>query len=352
MTVSVLQFFCGSRIFRTNFSKMSKTVLFKNRPAGKPQISDFEITSEEDPKPAEGQILLRARYISVDPYLRGRMRDEESYIPPFELGKPLESNVVAEVVESGNPNFKRGEYVAGMLQWKQLQLSDGKGINKIDKTLAPVSAFLGVLGLTGLTAFLALEKIGKLDENETLVVSGAAGAVGSVVGQIGKIKGCRVVGIAGSDEKVEHIKEKFGFDEGINYNTTKSMKNAISEACPNGVDVYFDNVGGEILDAVLQNINKNARIINCGAISLYNETQVPTGPRPEGILIKKTALMQGFLVRDHAKDFGMALRQLGSWLQEGKLKYDETIVDGFDKLPEAFIGLFEGKNMGKMVVKV
>ncbi|MGB7785077.1 MAG: NADP-dependent oxidoreductase [Salinimicrobium sp.] len=331
---------------------MSKTVLFKNRPAGKPQTSDFEITSEKDPKPAEGEMLLKALYISVDPYLRGRMRDEKSYIPPFELNKPLESNVVAEVLESDNSNFKRGELVAGMLKWKQLQTSDGKGINKIDKNLAPPSAFLGILGLTGLTAYLGLEKIGALKKGETLVVSGAAGAVGSIVGQIGKIKGCRVVGIAGSDDKIVHIKQKFGFDEGINYNTTKNMKKAISRACPDGVDVYFDNVGGEILDAVLQNINKNARIINCGAISLYNETEVPTGPRPEGILIKKTALMQGFLIRDHAKDFGTALKQLGAWLQEGKLKYDETVVEGFDKLPEAFIGLFEGKNTGKMVVKV
>ncbi|MFV8838764.1 NADP-dependent oxidoreductase [Salinimicrobium soli] len=331
---------------------MSKTILFKNRPKGKPATSDFEIISEEDPKPAEGEILLEAKYISVDPYLRGRMRDEKSYIPPFELGKPLESMVVAEVVESNNSNFEKGEYVSGMLQWKQLQTSNGQGLNKVHKELAPPSAFLGVLGLTGLTAYLGLDKIGKLKEGETLVVSGAAGAVGSIVGQIGKIKGCRVVGIAGSDEKVDHIKEKFGFDEGINYNTTKSMKKAISEACPDGVDVYFDNVGGEILDAVLQNVNKDARIINCGAISLYNETEVPTGPRPEGILIKKTALMQGFLIRDHAKDFGTALKQLGAWLQEGKLKYDETVVEGFEKLPEAFIGLFEGKNTGKMVVKV
>jgi NADPH-dependent curcumin reductase CurA len=239
-----------------------------------------------------------------------------------------------------------------MLDWKEMQISDGQGLNKVHKEMAPLSAFLGVLGLTGLTAYLGLDKIGDLKAGETLVVSGAAGAVGSIVGQIGKIKGCRVVGIAGSDDKIVHIKQKFGFDEAINYNSTKSMKNAISEACPDGVDVYFDNVGGEILDAVLQNINKNARIINCGAISLYNETEVPTGPRPEGILIKKTALMQGFLIRDHAKDLGSALKQLGAWLQEGKLKYDETIVEGFEKLPEAFIGLFDGKNTGKMLVKV
>lgn len=331
---------------------MSKTVLFKNRPAGKPTISDFELISEETPTPGEGEVLLAARYISVDPYLRGRMRDEESYIEPFKLNHPMESMVVAEVVESRNTNFQKGDHVTGMLQWKELQTSRGNGLNKVDTDLAPLPAFLGVLGLTGLTAYLGLDKIGKLRAGDTLVVSGAAGAVGSVVGQIGKIKGCMVVGIAGSDEKVRHIEEEFGFEKGINYNTAKDLKKAIAEACSDGVDVYFDNVGGEILDAVLANINKDARIINCGAISLYNETEIPVGPRPEGILIKKTALMQGFLVRDHVKDFGPALRQLGAWLKEGELTYDETIVEGFEKLPEAFIGLFEGKNMGKMVVKV
>ncbi len=331
---------------------MTKTILFKNRPSGKPETSDFEITQEEDPKPAEGEILLKSLYISVDPYLRGRMRDEESYISPFKLNEPMESNIVAEVIDSRNSNFKKGEFVSGMLQWKELQVSKGTGLNKVDKKLAPLSAFLGVLGLTGLTAYLGIEKIGNLKAGETLVVSGAAGAVGSVVGQIGRLKGCMVVGIAGSDEKVQHIEEKFGFEKGINYNSTNNMRKAIAEICSDGVDVYFDNVGGEILDAVLANINKDARIINCGAISLYNETEVPVGPRPEGILIKKTALMQGFLVRDHAKDFGPALRQLAGWLKEGELQYDETIVEGFENLPEAFIGLFEGKNTGKMVVKV
>lgn len=330
---------------------MSKTILFKNRPAGKPSTSDFELITEDDPKPAEGEVLLKSIYISVDPYLRGRMRDQKSYIEPFKLDEPLESMVVAEVVDSKNSNFQKGEFVSGMLQWKELQVSKGSGLNKVHREMAPLSAFLGVLGLTGLTAYLALDKIGKPKEGETLVVSGAAGAVGSIVGQIGKIHGCRVIGIAGTDEKVEHIQKEFGFDDGINYNTTANMSQAIADACPNGVDVYFDNVGGEILDAVLQNVNKDARIINCGAISLYNETEVPTGPRPEGILIKNTVLMQGFLVRDHAKDFGAALKQLGAWLKEGKLKYDETVVEGFDKLPEAFIGLFEGKNTGKMIVK-
>lgn len=331
---------------------MSKTILFRNRPAGKPATSDFEVIKEEDPDPKEGEVLLKSHYISVDPYLRGRMRDEKSYIPPFKLNEPIESMVVAEVVKSRNNNFEKGEFVSGMLKWKQMQTSAGTGLNRVDPDLAPPSAFLGVLGLTGLTAFLALDKIANLRAGDTMVVSGAAGAVGSVVGQIGKIKGCMVVGIAGSDEKVRHIEEKFGFDKGINYNTTENMADALRQVCTDGVDVYFDNVGGEILDAVMQVINKDARIINCGAISLYNETEVPTGPRYEGILIKKTALMQGFLVRDHVKDFGRALRQLSLWLQEDKLEYDETIVEGFEKLPEAFIGLFEGRNVGKMIVKV
>jgi hypothetical protein len=331
---------------------MSKTILFKNRPAGKPSTTDFELIQEKDPDPSEGEILLKAHYVSVDPYLRGRMRNEESYIPPFKLNEPMESMVIAEVVASENQNFQKGEYVSGMLKWKELQVSAGTGLNRVDPELAPLPAFLGVLGLTGLTAYLALDKIGRLKPGETFVVSGAAGAVGSIAGQIGKIKGCMVVGIAGSDEKVKHLEEKFGLDKGLNYNKEEDMADAIRRICTDGVDVYFDNVGGEILDAVLQTINKDARIINCGAISLYNETDVPTGPRPENILIKKTALMQGFLIRDHAKDFGSALRQLSSWLKDGSLDYDETTVEGFDKLPEAFIGLFEGRNLGKMVVKV
>lgn len=331
---------------------MSKTILLKNRPAGKPSTSDFEIIEENDPQPKDGEILLKSHYISVDPYLRGRMRNEESYIPPFKIGEPVESMVIAEVIESKNSNFKKGEFLSGMLKWKELQLSTGVGLNRVDRELAPLPAFLGVLGLTGLTAYLALDKIGKLKPGETLVVSGAAGAVGSIAGQIGKIHGCMVVGIAGSDEKVKHIEEKFGFDKGLNYNKEEDMANAINRICTDGVDVYFDNVGGEILDSVLKTINKDARIINCGAISQYNESEVPTGPRSEGILIKKTALMQGFLIRDHAKDFGRALRQLSGWLKDGSLEYDETVVEGFEKLPEAFIGLFEGRNVGKMIVKV
>lgn len=331
---------------------MNNAILLKNRPSGTPSLEDFSIVEEEQPEVSEGEVLLKSRYVSVDPYLRGRMRNEESYIPPFELNKPMESMVIAEVVESRNHHFRKGEFVSGMLKWKLFQICNGRGLNKVDPEQAPLSAYLGILGLTGLTAYLGLDKIGKPQEGETLVVSGAAGAVGSIVGQIGKIRGCRVVGTAGSDEKISHIKDKFGFDAGINYNSAGDLAAALKEVCPNGVDVYFDNVGGEMLDAVMANVNKNARIINCGAISLYNETDIPTGPRLEGILIKKTVLMQGFLVRDHAKDFGPAINQLATWLREGSIRYDETIVEGFENIPQAFLDLFEGKNKGKMVVKV
>jgi hypothetical protein len=331
---------------------MNQAILLKNRPKGLPTLGDFKFVEEKKPSPNEGEILLKTLYISVDPYLRGRMRDEKSYIPPFKLDEPIESGIIAEVIESRNANFSEGDYVSGMLKWKQFQTSSGNGLNKVNKDLAPLTAFLGVLGLTGITAYLGLEKIGKLKKGETLLVSAAAGAVGSVAGQIGKIKGCRVVGIAGSDEKIERLKKKFGFDEGINYKTSDNLKKAIAKACPNGVDVYYDNVGGEIMDAAMANMNKYGRLIICGAISLYNKKEMPVGPRHEGALIKNSILMQGFTVRDFVKDFGPAINQLSTWYKEDKLTYSETIVEGFDNVPQAFLDLFEGKNKGKMIVKV
>ncbi|MDT0647709.1 NADP-dependent oxidoreductase [Zunongwangia sp. F260] len=331
---------------------MNKYIVLKKRPEGKPSLNDFETKETKKPQPGEGEVLLKALYVSVDPYLRGRMRDEKSYIPPFKLNEPMESMVVAEVEDSKKENFSKGDFVSGMLDWQEYQVSDGKGLNKISKDNAPLSAYLGILGLTGITAYLGLEKIGKLKEGETLLVSGAAGAVGSIVGQIGKIKGCKVVGIAGSDEKIKKITEEFQFDEGINYKTTDNIKQEIKKACPNGIDVYFDNVGGEILDAAVLNMNKFGRVINCGAISIYNAEEQPTGLRLEPFLIKSSILMQGFTVRDYAEDFQPAIKQLSEWLKEDKLQYEETIVEGFEEIPQAFLDLFEGKNKGKMVVKV
>ena len=331
---------------------MNKIIILERRPVGKPVLTDFKFTSEEKPLTGTGEILLKTSFVSVDPYLRGRMSDVKSYAVPFQLNQPISSGIIAEVVESNHAGFSKGEFVSGLLQWKEYQKSNGVGLLKVDPAKAPLSAYLGVLGMTGLTAYLGLTEIGKPRKGETLVVSGAAGAVGSVVGQIGKLLGCRVVGIAGTDEKVEMLKSKYSFDEGVNYNATSNMKEAIAALCPDGVDIYFDNVGGDISDGVLANINKFARLIICGSISVYNETSVPVGPRVEPLLIKSSALMQGFIVGNYATKFPEAMQQLSIWLKEGKLTYSETIIDGFDNIPRAFIDLFEGKNNGKMIVKI
>ncbi|MGA7836694.1 MAG: NADP-dependent oxidoreductase [Ignavibacteriaceae bacterium] len=331
---------------------MNNTILLDKRPVGTPQLSDFKFTEEKIPELKEGQILLETKYVSVDPYLRGRMNDAKSYVPPFELNKPIVSGIIAGVIESQNSNFSKGDFVSGMLAWKKQQVSDGKDLMKVSPEKAPLSAYLGILGLTGLTAYLGLTEIGKPKEGETLVVSGAAGAVGSVVGQIGKILGLRVIGIAGTDEKVSMLKSDFGFDEAINYKTTENISAAIAKASPGGVDVYFDNVGGDISDAVLFNINRFARMVICGAISVYNETSLPKSISVQPFLIKKSALMQGFIVGNYSDKFPAAIQKLSEWLKEGKLTYRETIVEGFDNIPGAFIDLFSGKNKGKMLVKI
>ncbi|TDU40106.1 hypothetical protein BXY82_2146 [Gelidibacter sediminis] len=332
---------------------MTKTILLKNRPKGTPTLADFEfVTDNTESSIANGELLLETVYVSVDPYLRGRMSDAKSYVPPFELNKPIHSGVIAKVTASKNERFKAGDYVSGMLDWKTQQISSGEGLLKVDPSKAPLSAYLGILGMTGLTAYLGLTQIGQPKAGETLVVSGAAGAIGSVVGQIGKLLGLRVVGIAGTDEKIEMLKSKFGFDAGINYNTTKDMPAAIAEAAPNGVDIYFDNVGGPISDAVFFSINKFARMVICGAISVYNNTQLPKGLSVQPFLVKNSALMQGFIVSNYAEKFPEAMTQLSQWLAEDKLTYTETVVEGFDNIPTAFIDLFEGKNTGKMIVKL
>jgi len=330
-----------------------KTILLNNRPQGKPTTSNFEfVTEDTELTIKDGEILLEAAYVSVDPYLRGRMSDAKSYVPPFQLNEPVQSGVVAKVIATKNDNFKEGDYVSGLLNWQTQQVSNGDGLNKVDGTKAPLSAFLGILGMTGLTAYLGLNEIGKPKAGETIVVSGAAGAVGSVVGQVAKILGLHVIGIAGTDEKIDMLKSKFGFDAGINYNTCTDINAEIKKLAPNGVDIYFDNVGGPISDAVLYNINRFARIIICGAISVYNETELPKSVSVQPFLVKNSALMQGFIVSNYAAKFPEAMQQLATWLGEGKLTYIETIVDGFDNIPSAFIDLFDGKNKGKMIVKI
>ncbi len=331
---------------------MNKVILFDKRPIGKPCINDFRLIEEAMPEPLEGGLLLKSIYVSVDPYLRGRMNEAKSYIPPLRLGKPMQSGIIAEVVSSYNPGYKKGDFVLGNLEWKQYQTTLPAGLQKLDGDAAQLSLYLGVLGMTGLTAYLGLTEIGKPQNGETLVVSGAAGAVGSIAGQIGKLMGCRVVGITGTHEKVSLLQSTFKFDKAIDYNAIPNLEEAIRYACPKGVDIYFDNVGGDISDAVLANLNKHARIVLCGAISLYNNTETSVGPRIQPVILTKSATMQGFIVADFADKFPQAATKLKRLLQENKLTYSETIVEGFDNLPQAFIDLFNGKNKGKMIVKV
>jgi NADPH:quinone reductase len=330
-----------------------KSIIFDKRPSGMPAEDCFRLEENQlKITPVEGEMLLKTLYVSVDPYLRGRMSDKKSYTAGFNPGEPMRSGIIARIIESKNSSFQKGEYVNGILNWSEYQISDGKGLLKVDPDIAPLSAHLGILGMPGLTAYTGMLEIGRPQSGETLVVSAAAGAVGSIAGQIGKILGCHVVGIAGSDEKTELLTTEFGFDAAINYRKVPNLRKAIAKSCPAGVDIYFDNVGGEISDSVIMNINKFARIIICGAISQYNETRIASGPRLQSLLLINSALMKGFIVNDYAEMFPKAIGQLTHWLLEGKLKNRETILEGFENLPKAFIGLFEGKNKGKMLVKV
>ena len=328
-----------------------KQIVLASRPKGMPTTENFRFEEVELPALQPGEVLLKGLYYSVDPYMRGRMNDAKSYTPPFQTDQPIQGGIVAEVVESKTENFKPGDKVSGNLPWRQQFTAPEKGLNKIDISLAPASNFLGILGMTGLTAYFGLMHIGKPKAGETVVVSGAAGAVGTVVGQLAKIHGCHVVGIAGSDEKVKLLKQEFGFDEALNYKTTPDLKKAIAEACPNGVDIYFDNVGGEISDAVISNINFHARIPLCGQISLYNNTEVAMGPRIQPMLLTRSALMQGFIVSNFQSLFPEGISYLAQQVKAGKLKSTETIVHGFDQLPVALLALSKGENTGKMIVE-
>jgi NADPH-dependent curcumin reductase CurA len=328
----------------------TKVMVLKKIPNGLPQTNDFKIMEEPISPIDEGQLLLKTIYVSVDPYLRGKMAG--TILPRFELEAPISSKIIAEVVESRNSGYTKGEFVTHYLDWKEYQVSDGTALTKVDALAAPLSAYLGVLGVTGLSAYFALLNIGKPKSGETLVVSGAAGAVGSIAGQIGKLMGCRVVGIVGTDEKATLIKSKFGFDEAINYKTTPDLRTALCEACSDGVDVYFDNVGGTISDGVIANLNTYGRVAVCGSISNYNDTTEKFSPSLLPQMVYKILTIQGFLIGDFAQRFPEGLVQLATWLKEGKLTYSETIIEGFEHLPDAFIGLFEGRNEGKMIVKI
>lgn len=330
---------------------MQKQIILKKRPTGTPSYDDFEMREVPVQSPSKGEILIRTVYISVDPYLRGRMNDAKSYIPPFKLDEAISSGVIGQVEESQSDLFKKGDFVLGSLAWQEYSIAKDNSVRKIDPSLAPVSAYLSVLGMTGLTAYFGLLDIGKPKEGETVVVSGAAGAVGSIVGQIAKIKGARVVGIAGSDDKINYLVNELGFDAAINYKK-EEIRAALKEACPNGIDVYFENVGGKISDAIYPRLNNFARIPVCGAISAYNNEVADIGPRVQTYLIKTSSLMQGFTVGNYSSRFGEGAKALAGWLKEGKLKYEETITEGFEHTIDAFLDLFKGANLGKSLVKV
>lgn len=332
-------------------SAKQKEIHLANRPKGMPSASDFNFITSDIPVPEEGQVLLRTLYLSVDPYMRGRMQDAKSYIAPFELNKVIVGGGIAEVAESRSASFKKGDVVVGTLSWSEYSVVGQNEIRKIDPTTAPVTTHLGILGMTGLTAYFGLLDIGKPQDGETVVVSGAAGAVGSAVGQIAKLKGAKVVGIAGSQEKIDYLLNELGFDAAVNYKK-ETFKEDLRKAVPEGVDIYFDNVGGGVTDAVFALLNKNARIPLCGAISSYNAEGKDVGPRLQSVMIKTSALMKGFTVGDYSAHYKDATIDLGKWLEQGKLKYEETIVEGFDRIPEAFLGLFKGDNLGKQLVKV
>ncbi|MFD1600137.1 NADP-dependent oxidoreductase [Halobellus rarus] len=322
------------------------------RPRGEPTRADFEFDESPVPTPNYGEVLVKVQYLSVDPYMRGRMRDSESYAEPWAVGEMLEGGVVGEVVDSHSDQFEIGDVVTGNGTWSEYAVLDAADTQAIDTDVADPPAYLGALGMPGRTAYFGLLEVGDPNPGDTVVVSGAAGAVGSVVGQIAKLNGCDVVGFAGSDEKVAWLTDDLGFDAAVNYKATDDYRSALDDVAPEGVDVYFDNVGGPITDAVFSRLALDARVAVCGQIAHYNDESVPTGPRKLPQLIATRATVRGLLVGDFAPRFGEASEQLAEWVATGDLTHRETIVDGLEAAPDAFLGLFSGDNIGKQVVRV
>ena len=326
--------------------RATREVHLAARPRGVPQLTDFRVVDVDLPDPADGEVLIENAFVSVDPYMRGRMNDTKSYVPPFQIGEPLTGGAVGQVISSRNDQWPEGTWVVHNLGWRELALSDGAGLLPFDPSLAPVSTALGVLGMPGLTAYVGLLDVGRPKEGETVFVSGAAGAVGSAVGQIAKLKGCRVIGSAGSAKKVAWLWE-LGFDEVFDYRETSAR-----EALRDGIDVYFDNVGGETLEAALGALRPRGRVVACGAISQYNATELPPGPRNLFLVVTKRLRIEGFIVSDHFDRLPAFLADAGPWVRDGSLRYRETIVEGIENAPAAFIGLLAGENVGKMLVRV
>ncbi len=326
-------------------------ILLASRPVGLPKAENWTIETVETTEPGEGEFLAEVLYISLDPAMRGWIREGKSYIEPVGVGEVMRALGVARIVESQHPAFAVGDHVVGMSSVQKYWLSDGQGVAKVDPALAPLQKFLGVLGMPGMTAYFGILDIGKIKQGDTVLVSGAAGAVGSVVGQIAKIKGCRVIGIAGGEDKCRYITEELGFDGAIDYKS-ESLHPAVHKLCPRGIDVYFDNVGGETLDVALAQLRLNARVVICGAISQYNSTTPVKGPENYLSLLINRATMQGFVVFDFATDYAKAGREMGQWMAEGRLQAREHIVEGLETFPETLLMLFDGRNQGKLIIKV
>jgi len=326
-----------------------------SRPSGKPSVDNFRLEEVAVPTPGQGQILLKTRYLSLDPYMRGRMAAGESYADRVELGDVMVGGTVAEVVVSNNAAFAVGDLVTAMSGWQEYQVSDGQGVMKLDPRIQPMSYALGVLGMPGLTAYVGLLDLGEPKPGETVVLAASTGAVGSVVGQIAKIKGCRVVGIAGAAEKCAYAVEELGYDACVSH-YDDNMAEQLAAQCPDGIDVYFENVGGSSWEAVMPLLNDFARIPVCGLIAHYNQTELPPGPDRMSVLqsmiLVRRIKMQGFIVSDHFDRVPDFVNDVGGWVASGKIKYREDVVNGLENAPEAFLGLFSGANFGKLVVKV
>ncbi|MGC5388421.1 NADP-dependent oxidoreductase [Micromonospora chalcea] len=332
-------------------SGMNREIHLASRPQGWPTAENFRLVTTEVPTPGPGQVVVRNRFMSVDPYMRGRMNDVKSYVPPFALDAPLDGGAIGEVVAGEAGGVKPGDTVLHGLGWREYALVDAKGARKIDPDLAPVTAHLGVLGMTGLTAYAGLLDVAAMKPGETVFVSGAAGAVGSMVGQIAKLRGAgRVIGSAGSAAKVERL-TALGFDAAFDYHDGPVSKQ-LRAAAPDGVDVYFDNVGGDHLEAAIGAMNVHGRAAICGMIAQYNATEPPPAPRNLALVIGKRLTLRGFLVSDHGHLREQFVQEVAGWLREGRLSYDETIVDGIEQAPEAFLGLLRGENLGKMLVRL
>ena len=328
----------------------SREIRLAARPHGAPVPSDFRLAETELPQPGEGEMLVRNAYVSVDPYMRGRMNDAKSYVPPFALGEPLTGGAVGQVVESRNDNWPVGTWLVHELGWREAAVMDGRGARAVDESLASISTALGVLGMPGLTAYVGIVDVGAVADGETVFVSGAAGAVGSIAAQLAKVRGARVVGSAGSAEKVAWLDE-LGLDGAFDYTQTRT-RDALRELAPDGVDVYFDNVGGETLEAAIGAMNLHGRIVACGSVSRYNAIEALPGPRNLFMVVTKRLRMQGYIVFDHYRRYPAFLEEVAPRLRDGTIRHRETIVDGIEHAPEAFIGMLAGANVGKMLVRV